>query len=591
LSDLPATSVAQFADLAAEDALILAIAVHGDAISFRSIFRASAQQIWTALRGASEEDARRMLLSLANSPAAIRWLLRHSDEEQRQTFLTYLAKIADSDFASTLMRWEVLLRAIIPSVKSVELLKLRQLSGAAYLRLVDTVASIKPSWSVQLLSLRHSATGQVLWHRLLRERAQSGFDGTRGLPPLLLDAVLGSDAALGEAARERPDLFGDEALGRLPLTTLLRHAFVSFALGQWLDERLAPDVRLKHVDWVQKTYARTPTRGAAYELALRCSLADAHLLVRLAKKVALEAVGRPAEPGRALDAVYALHLLPKRSGGVRTITAPCAPLKRIQRRLLDTLFAHVPIHSAATGFRSGYSTVMNAERHVGKRLVVNVDVEACFPSIRYTEILRACRIAAGQELSPRAVHLLAALCSFNGALPTGAPTSPALLNIIMRRADGAITSSAARFGIAYSRYADDLTFSGDGDVHRIIPFVERVIGEVGLKIAEHKVNLFRRGRRQVVTGLVVNEKPNMPRRLRRRLRAAVHARTHERTPEWHGKHLSDAALLGHIANLATVQPREARELAEQVKTSRLSSAPRNGLDDAALGLLPAAPDA
>jgi hypothetical protein len=123
-----------------------------------------------------------------------------------------------------------------------------------------------------------------------------------------------------------------------------------------------------------------------------------------------------------------------------------------------------------------------------------------------------------------------------------------------------IAKVAAKWGITYSRYADDLTFSGEGKVHGILPFVRRVLAEEGYAIAEQKVNLFRRGRRQVVTGLVVNEKPNLPRRIRRRLRAAVHARANGRMATWHGAAMSDASLRGHLGNLSTVQPAEAARL-------------------------------
>ena len=93
---------------------------------------------------------------------------------------------------------------------------------------------------------------------------------------------------------------------------------------------------------------------------------------------------------------------------------------------------------------------------------------------------------------------------------------------------------AGRAGVAYTRYADDLTFSGGDEAIGLLPFAREVVGGLGYRLDDAKTNLYRRGRRQLVTGLVVNEKPNLPRRARRRLRAAVHARLKGLTPHWHG---------------------------------------------------------
>src|SRR5262249_28087893 len=152
---------------------------------------------------------------------------------------------------------------------------------------------------------------------------------------------------------------------------------------------------------------------------------------------------------------------------------------------------------------------------------------------------------------------LADLCSYHGALPTGAPTSPAIGNIVMAAADRALTTASARLGASYTRYADDMTFSGPGDTHRLIPFVKRVLGELGYRLERRKINPFRRGRRQMVTGLVVNDKVNWPRHLRRLLRAAVDRRSRGETPTWQGRPLGDEQLRGLIAFLNQTAPAEA----------------------------------
>ena len=139
-------------------------------------------------------------------------------------------------------------------------------------------------------------------------------------------------------------------------------------------------------------------------------------------------------------------------------------------------------------------------------------------------------------------------------MPTGAPTSPAIANLVLRHVDAALTTAAARHGVAYTRYADDLTFSGDEGALRMVPFARRLLRELGYELDRKKTNVYRRGRRQIVTGLVVNERADVPRRTRRRLRAALHRRETGRVPEWHGKPLSDGALQGWFAFLAMLRP-------------------------------------
>jgi retron-type reverse transcriptase len=166
----------------------------------------------------------------------------------------------------------------------------------------------------------------------------------------------------------------------------------------------------------------------------------------------------------------------------------------------------------------------------------------------------------GGRISREGQRLLAELLSFNGGLPMGAPTSPAIANLVLFPVDRALSTVCRRRQIAYTRYADDLTFSGDGDVTHVLPFVRRLIGELGYQLDEKKTNIYRRGRRQIVTGLVVNARPNMPRRTRRRLRAVIDARVRGRPTLWKGEPVSDRQLLGHLAFLAQTQPEEAQRL-------------------------------
>lgn len=268
--------------------------------------------------------------------------------------------------------------------------------------------------------------------------------------------------------------------------------------------------------------------------------------------------GKPL--GCSFDDYYTTYLLPKKSGGNRTITAPSKMLKSLQKTILKFLLRDVQLTDCVHGFRSGHSTLTNALPHVGKDLVINLDIKNFFPNVKFEQIHRALRRELGEKLSSGSIRFLAEVCSYKGSLPTGAPTSPVVANIILTPLDKSLLSVCNRYGISYSRYADDLTFSGSSDVKKIIPFVKKCLSGFGLEIESKKLNLYRRGRRQVVTGIVVNDKVNLPRKIRRQLRAAVHATSIGKQTIWHGKPMKVGELRGHLSYLQLVNPDEAMRL-------------------------------
>lgn len=403
------------------------------------------------------------------------------------------------------------------------------------------------------------ARGGILWRQALeahRGRAEE-------VPPALLAVIEEDTQALSAAAALYPAALAETAAARLPLEAALALAFSHAEVARAI-ERIYDSARLHaELPRLQVAWGDDPARAAAYEVALAFSLVDAdylHYLATVALKTSPE-----RRQGHTFDHLYRTYQLPKQAGGNRTITVPDERLKRLQRRLLRRGFAAVPLPDAAHGFRPGRSILTNAQPHVGQELVVNVDIDSFFPSTPYPQIVRACAELRGGALSPRAHMFVADLCSYGGGLPTGAPTSPALANIILAPVDRALMTVCARYDLQYTRYADDLTFSGSGETKRIIPFVRTVLGDYGYALDEAKLNLYRRGRRQVVAGLVVNDKPDIPRRLRRRLRAAVHRRVQGETPTWHGAPMGDDELRGRIAYLNLVQPEEARRYREALR--------------------------
>jgi len=235
-------------------------------------------------------------------------------------------------------------------------------------------------------------------------------------------------------------------------------------------------------------------------------------------------LGVEAEALRAVRPVYAEFRIPKRAGGSRTIAAPEAPLKALQRRILKRLLARLASHPAAKGFERGQCIVTNARPHVGKAVVVRLDMKDFFASTRDRRVRDYFR---GLGWNREASELLTHLCTHRGGLPQGAPTSPRLSNLVNYPLDARLAGLAKRLGATYTRYADDMTFSFSSDdpraIHKLIRVVKLILEEQGYAIhLRRKLQVRRRHQRQMATGLVVNTAVNLPRQTRRWLRAVRH---------------------------------------------------------------------
>lgn len=305
-----------------------------------------------------------------------------------------------------------------------------------------------------------------------------------------------------------------------------------------------------------------PRIAAALELAVRSDVAALSQFMRLASRLA-----PPFEKsalGHRFDDLYSVYEIPKRSGGVRTISAPAAHLKSAQRALLKLLYEEV-ISDQAMGFVPGRSIRDNAARHVGQEIVVNVDVRAFFPSTGYKRVYGAARKLCGGKLSSLSVRLFAEICCHAGHLATGAPTSPTVSNLILRDLDAQLDRIAGRLGVNYSRYADDLTFSGRDAAIWMLKPAKTFLAGLGYELDPKKTNVFRKGRRQIVTGAVVNEKVNLARTLRKGLRAAIDYRVGGKQPFLQERPLTDAMLNGHLSYLKMLSPESAAPLLKKIK--------------------------
>jgi RNA-directed DNA polymerase len=255
---------------------------------------------------------------------------------------------------------------------------------------------------------------------------------------------------------------------------------------------------------------------------------------------------------------YRRTSIPKRNGNFRIIHSPRAPLRPVQNWILRSVLCGFEPPDAAHGFTTGRSIVTNAANHQGRRIVLTVDIADFFPSVKYTIVRRGF-----QQLGyPYSVAVdLANLCTLKGALPQGAPTSPALSNMACVRLDKRLTGLAASLGHNYSRYADDLTFSSnDQRLPSILPFLREILAEEGFKLREDKTRISRAGQRQLVNGIVVNEAATLPRRHIRILRAALHRLQAQGRDAVHvassrpGSRDSIKVLDGHLAFLKMINP-------------------------------------
>jgi RNA-directed DNA polymerase len=220
------------------------------------------------------------------------------------------------------------------------------------------------------------------------------------------------------------------------------------------------------------------------------------------------------------DYLYKRFSIPKKSGGQRHISAPSKELKRIQKWISENLLRSVAVHESCTGYRVGKCIVDNARPHVGKDFVLNADIEDFFPSINQDRVTALFESLGFQQ---KMAGYLSKLCTHHELLPQGAPTSPDLANLICKSLDEKLSEFCEKRNWSFTRYCDDITISGSGVLTRAeIDTICDIITSEGFKVNDKKLRVARKTSQQRVTGLVVNERVNLPRRERRRVRAMIH---------------------------------------------------------------------
>ena len=291
---------------------------------------------------------------------------------------------------------------------------------------------------------------------------------------------------------------------------------------------------------------------------------------------------------------YVYKWVAKRSGGFRLLEIPKFHLRALQRRLLHELIEYVPPHESAHGFRARHSCVTTAEQHVGRQVVVRLDLQDFFVSVSALRITALFRTLGYPEGMAR---VLTGLCTSqvpsrvldardpakyefeqprpdwltrkrlqSPHLPQGAPTSPALANLCAFNLDIRLQAAAESLDARYTRYADDLVFSGgrqfERAAQRFISLAGAIALEEGFSINFRKTRVMNRGSRQIVNGIVVNERMNVARNERDQLKALLHNCVRHGPTSQNRAGLADfrAHLTGRLAYLKMITPLHARRM-------------------------------
>lgn len=218
-------------------------------------------------------------------------------------------------------------------------------------------------------------------------------------------------------------------------------------------------------------------------------------------------------------AYYRTYKIPKKNGGFREISEPLPGLKSIQKWILDEILTPLPVSKFAKAYVKKKSIKDNARFHINKKMVMTLDIKDYFGSI-HPKVVYNFFIELGYNKSVSI--LLAGLCTLNGSLPQGAPTSAALSNLCTIKLDNEISEFTIARKIMYTRYADDMTFSGDFNVNEICKFVSHTASKYGFKLNKDKTRVRYRWQQQEVTGIVVNEKLQLSKKKRKEIRQSVY---------------------------------------------------------------------
>lgn len=220
------------------------------------------------------------------------------------------------------------------------------------------------------------------------------------------------------------------------------------------------------------------------------------------------------------DSEYRALSIKKKNGKLRQLYVPKSKLKKCQIHILRGILSNLPVSQYATAYRKGGTLSLNAQPHIGKKYLLKLDISDFFGSIGFEQVYGT---AFHTKYFPKQIGvMLTSLCCRKNTLPQGAPTSPALSNLVMRNFDESIGRWCKNHEINYTRYSDDMTFSSDKPLFTVYQKVKEMLSQMGMELNETKTHFVTNASRQSVTGLTVNEKVSVSKEYKRKLRQELY---------------------------------------------------------------------
>jgi retron-type reverse transcriptase len=234
-----------------------------------------------------------------------------------------------------------------------------------------------------------------------------------------------------------------------------------------------------------------------------------------------------------IDNYYRSYPIKKSSKKLRWIDAPQGLLKKCQKNILERILYQFRAHESAVGFVKHMNVKNGAERHLGNKVVLCVDVHNFFSSLSLFQVYAAFGYILKKltilqttfSYTKDDIELLVKLTTYKSKVPQGAPTSPALANIICRQLDRELQAIAVKNNLIYTRYADDISFSHRNQqfkITKILNSIKKILNYYGLKLNSAKTRVLRPHKRMCITGVVINDKLSVPKYVWRNIRAQLH---------------------------------------------------------------------
>ncbi|MEG1146842.1 MAG: reverse transcriptase family protein [Bacilli bacterium] len=221
-----------------------------------------------------------------------------------------------------------------------------------------------------------------------------------------------------------------------------------------------------------------------------------------------------------IEKYYKVFKIPKRNGSFRTIYAPSKTLKIIERNILKNILNNKSISKYAKAYHKGITLIDNASPHINKEIVLKLDIKNFFDNIDFLKVYNSC---FSIEYFPASVGMiLTYLCTYNDFLPQGSPASAYISNLIMKDFDEELGAFCNKLNISYTRYSDDLTFSGLFDVSNLILVVKKMLSKMNFELNKEKIHVIRNNNKQNVTGVIVNKKLRVDNSYRKSIRQEMY---------------------------------------------------------------------